>query len=133
MPQNDGWAALDRTIDAYLEERRTLFMRGFAEYCIKQGLDKPSPYPPSREKKHTWRERGQRMYGARHFDACVKELLDAKKRVPAVRGHQGQVPGGGQTPGRGEDSRSSYHQLEEWSRSTEPPEESPQAGLDFRY
>lgn len=132
MPPNE-WAAVDAVIDRHLAEHYPQLLRHFAQYCIDKGLTKPSPYPSHMEKKHTWQERGRRMYRAAPFDRAVQELLDAKKRVPRLRGDKGQDAQRGQAPGRSEDERSAYHEFQGWSGAAEPPEDSPQAGLDFSY
>lgn len=70
--------ALDAKIAVYLEERRRLFVRGFAKFVIAQGSGALAP-SSEKGKALTWQARGRQIYGAEPFNQVMREELAARK------------------------------------------------------
>lgn len=71
---------LDPAIEAYIEERKKQFVRGFARFVIKQGVGALcSIVDPKTKKPVTWQTRGRQLYGAELFTTVMREEVAALK------------------------------------------------------
>lgn len=77
---DEGQRILDAKIAVYIEERRKLFVRGFARFVIGQGVGALcSVMDPKTKKPITWQTRGRQLYGAELFTTVMREELEKLK------------------------------------------------------
>lgn len=118
---------LVEAIDQHSEERRQQFVTGFVRFVIERGSGALAPAKEGATPE-SWQAVGRRLYGADLFNetlrrelATRKEQPHAEERIPDVRGREGEVPGAGQTSGRGQDQRGKDHKQPRRKGPASPP------------
>lgn len=114
---SDPLGSVRGKIEAHAEERRRLFVRGFARFVILRGSGAKAPAVDGQEKAETWQAVGRRLYGESLFNEVLREEIEAqrgakhaKSRISSVRGDQGEVCPAGQAAGRGENPCGEDHE-----------------------
>lgn len=80
MSEEDGTKILDAKVAEYIEERKRLFVRGFARFVIRQGAGALcSIEDPKTKRPITWQARGRQLYGVTLFNAVLREEIEALK------------------------------------------------------
>jgi hypothetical protein len=79
MSETDGRKVLQETVDAYLEERRRMFMVGFVRFVLERGLETKAPLQ-DRKPPETWRQVGRRLYGVEPFEATLATEVQARRQ-----------------------------------------------------
>ncbi|HSV90886.1 MAG TPA: hypothetical protein VLH80_07285 [Nitrospiraceae bacterium] len=71
-------------LDTYIDERRKLFMAGFARFVLERGMETIAPELKGKPRER-WIDVGRRLYGKEHFDGALRAELAAHPELRKKR------------------------------------------------